>query len=330
MSSNDKPFSEREGFVPPRPVQVMELDKESAARVGETLSRTLPVMRGFPFGLPKENLEEFFAVSREERKRNRFIAALSRGSLEITVSGWGWDDEKLHEEIPRALCRAKGGWRVAFDFCEFVIAKWDDIIAEKEHQLWEAEERGSKASGEIRERLQRKRGRRAAVVSGVNKTLEQMNVGYRLLEKTGRFSAVTSPVEMGAVDDAHVALAPFPAAQSHMQKAVSLFSDRKKPDYANTVKESISAVESLVKEFTGKKMGPGLEKLRRGGFFPHSAFAEALKKHYGFASDAGGIRHAADGKSLEPDADTARFTLVTCAAFVNYMTARKSRESDSA
>ena len=336
MTNHGKPFSVREGLVPSRPVQIMGLDRETSARVGDVMGQFLPEMRGCSEG----SVKEFFGISREEYKHGCFHATMAREMLEITVSGGHLHDEKLMREIPIALCRAKGGWRVAFDFCECVIHWQDNIIVEGKRRLREVKKCEAKDGknthplGErflaesIRERLQQDQYDRSVAIAFINETLERMNVGYRLLEKTGRFSAVTSPVEMGAVDDAQVA--PFPAAREHMQKAVSLFSDRKKPDYANSIKESISAVESLVKEFTGKKMGPGLEKLRRDGFFPHSAFAEALKKHYGFASDAGGIRHAADGKSLEPDADTARFMLVTCAAFVNYMTARKSRESDSA
>lgn len=57
------------------------------------------------------------------------------------------------------------------------------------------------------------------------------------------------------------------------------------------MKESISAVEALVKQVTGTKdtFGAALKKL---GVDAHPAFVEACSKIYGYTSDADGIRHA--------------------------------------
>lgn len=40
-------------------------------------------------------------------------------------------------------------------------------------------------------------------------------------------------------------------ANIHLTKALSLLSDRNKPDYRNSIKESISAVEATCKSLTG-------------------------------------------------------------------------------
>ncbi len=53
----------------------------------------------------------------------------------------------------------------------------------------------------------------------------------------------------------------------------------------------------------------------------HPALREAFKKLYGYTSDAGGIRHALlDESNL--DFEDAKFMLVSCSAFVNYLRAK--------
>ena len=193
------------------------------------------------------------------------------------------------ESLEREWLNARGdSWFKFYDLCEFLVAE-------------------SPNGAEI-----------AAAIQG---ELDRMgNVGCRLFD--GKFVPVHSPEEAKEVERA--VAAPFPAARTHMQNAIAAFADRERPDYANAVKEAIHAAASVARELTGeKKVGAAVDKLHRDGVLPHGAFAKALKSHYGFASDAGGIRHEAVGGLLEPDAETARFLLVTCAAFVNYMTARK-------
>jgi len=116
---------------------------------------------------------------------------------------------------------------------------------------------------------------------------------------------------------------PFDSARGHLKKALAHFSNRENPDYENSIKESISAVESVAKEVTGDSKATLGELANRLNI--HPAFRGGLKKLYGFTSDAGGIRHADDsskpGKYLKPDQATARFMLVTCSAFVNYIIA---------
>ena len=55
-----------------------------------------------------------------------------------------------------------------------------------------------------------------------------------------------------------------------MQKALELYSDRQKPDYENSVKESISSVESMCSIITGLSggaatLGNTLKKLKENG-----------------------------------------------------------------
>jgi len=53
----------------------------------------------------------------------------------------------------------------------------------------------------------------------------------------------------------------------------------------------------------------------------HPALREALEKLYGYAGDDDGIRHALSDKS-DLDSHDAKFMLVACSAFVNYLRGR--------
>jgi len=158
-----------------------------------------------------------------------------------------------------------------------------------------------------------------AFVDGCNMALAQENSAYRIVDKY--VMEITSEQEVAEIEAA--LKIPFDSARGHLEKALARLSDRENPDYENSIKESISAVESVAKEVTGDSkttLGQLVDSIDL-----HPAFRGGLKKLYGFTSDAGGIRHADDsskpGKYLKPDQTTARFMLVTCSAFVNYIIA---------
>jgi len=89
-------------------------------------------------------------------------------------------------------------------------------------------------------------------------------------------------------------------------------------------------VESIAKEITKEHSGTLGQLTSRLEL--HPAFEQGLKHLYGFTSDAPGVRHAGDScksNNYPPeDQDTARFILVTCSAFVNYIIARNQATQD--
>lgn len=106
---------------------------------------------------------------------------------------------------------------------------------------------------------------------------------------------------------------------THIRRALELFSDRESPDYRNSIKESISAVESLVAKTTGEKgtLGQLIKKLE-DEIGLHPALRSAFDKLYGYTSDEGGIRHALlEAKTIQ--FEDAKFFLVVCSAFINYV-----------
>lgn len=115
----------------------------------------------------------------------------------------------------------------------------------------------------------------------------------------------------------------YESVSKHMHKALELYSDRQKPDYENSVKESISAVEAMCCIITGAEggtatLGNTLKTLKNYGIKIHPAMEGAFIKLYGYTSDSGGIRHGSIEFVNVPGED-AKYMMVSCAAFVNYL-----------
>ena len=57
----------------------------------------------------------------------------------------------------------------------------------------------------------------------------------------------------------------------------------------------------------------------------HPVLEAAFEKLYGYTSDASGIRHAGQIDGPEATFDEAKFMLVACSGFVNYLKGTNSR-----
>lgn len=100
-----------------------------------------------------------------------------------------------------------------------------------------------------------------------------------------------------------------------------MLSDKKKPDYRNSIKESISAVESLAKIITKNDkttLGQALKEIESKHNIP-SSLKTAFSALYGYTSDEGGIRHSLIETGVTVDIEEARFMLIACSAFINYL-----------
>ena len=134
---------------------------------------------------------------------------------------------------------------------------------------------------------------------------------------------ITSEEEIASVEEAIDVGDQFKTVSLHMKQALDLFADRKSPDYRNSIKESISAVESMCKLIAGDDgatLGTALKKLEDKVAL-HPALKKAFDSLYGYTSDQGGIRHALLEES-DLNFEDAQFRLVTCSAFINYLKAK--------
>jgi hypothetical protein len=105
--------------------------------------------------------------------------------------------------------------------------------------------------------------------------------------------------------------------------AARMLGDREDPDYRNSVKEAISAVEGVVNIVGGKKATLGTA-IKKADPKIHKAFADGLSKLYGWTSDDSGIRHALMDESTV-ELEDAQFMLVLCSGFVSFLVAKAAR-----
>ncbi len=162
---------------------------------------------------------------------------------------------------------------------------------------------------------------RDGFMAACNQVLERELSGYRFVNR--RISPVSTDVEIEAIERALRDSQPIAPVHIHLTTALNFLADRGSPDYRNSIKESISAVEALCVLIAGDPkatLGSALSVVeKRVGL--HGALKGAFSQLYGYTSDASGIRHALlDVPNLEL-AD-AQFMLVSCSGFVTYLLAK--------
>ncbi|WP_285315415.1 AbiJ-NTD4 domain-containing protein [Stenotrophomonas maltophilia] len=156
------------------------------------------------------------------------------------------------------------------------------------------------------------------LIPSINLALAREMSGYRLINSM--FSRITDTQEISNIEEAlNRKDAPL-GATLHLRTALALMSDRVNPDYRNSIKESISAVESIAKHLTNNpkaSLGDALLVIEKKGEM-HNALRKGLSSLYGYTSDAQGIRHALLDETDLTFVD-AKFMLVACSGFVNFM-----------
>ena len=186
-------------------------------------------------------------------------------------------------------------WFEAYDFVEFICLNYSSVA---KHTNWD------------KTRLQ----------AVFNKIFEEELSGYRFL--AGELVPISNVAEVNAIESA-IELSSrtgLAGAHAHIVTALQLLGKRPEPDYRNSVKEAISAVESVSKQLaapSAQGLAGALDEL--GKKLPlHGALRSAFLKLYGYTSDESGIRHAILD---EPNVgfDEAKYMAVVCSAFVNYL-----------
>lgn len=160
--------------------------------------------------------------------------------------------------------------------------------------------------------------RRYTATSMYNSVFEQEYVGYRII--SGEARPITDEIEVDAIEEA--LSNEQEEVTQHIDKALGFLSDRESPDYANSIKESISAVERMCSIIVGKstRLGEALKLLEKKGVSIHPQLAVAFDKLYSYTNGASGIRHAGQLGGQDSTFEEAKFMLVSCCAFVNYLT----------
>ena len=156
----------------------------------------------------------------------------------------------------------------------------------------------------------------------LNSCMQAENSAYRIVDD--EVVEITNEHEIEAIESALDK--GIKATRSHLSRALDLLSDRKDPDYRNSIKESVSAVEAACRVLTGMPkaiLGDCIKVIKKKGNI-HLAFEQALLKLYGYTNDEGGIRHALTEDGVVPEYSDAKFMLVACSAFVNFIWTKAS------
>jgi hypothetical protein len=179
-------------------------------------------------------------------------------------------------------------WNEVYDFLEFVVKHYE--------------------------------GTRRRLAEILNVILARELSGYRFVD--GVLVDVTSKDELQMLEEA-LADTRFSGTSAHLKRALELYASRESPDYRNSIKESISAVEAIarvVAENPKATLGDALKAIEKRGKL-HQSLKEGFLKIYGYTSDEGGIRHA---MLDEPQitANDAKYFLLSCTSFCNYLKAQ--------
>lgn len=156
-------------------------------------------------------------------------------------------------------------------------------------------------------------------VALLNSEFERLNFAYRIVNY--EIVEITSEQEIKAIEKA-IESSPQ-NVKMHLNSALEKLAQRPNGDYRNSIKESISAVEAFCREKTGENtLGKALSKLEKKNIIIPQSLKSAFSKLYEYTNHADtGIRHALmdDEGKYTPTADEALFMLVSCSAFINYL-----------
>lgn len=159
-------------------------------------------------------------------------------------------------------------------------------------------------------------------IEEVEKIFREENVNYKIIGEN-----ITDIIEEYEIMEVEETLNnPYNIVKKHYSKAIEkLYKDR---DFDNSIKESISSVEAMCQILTGNNkatLGDALKLLKDK---IHPAMKSAFEKLYGYTSDANGIRHSnglGEGKSTFEEA---KYMLISCSAFVNYLKENFNNEEE--
>jgi hypothetical protein len=212
-----------------------------------------------------------------------------RCNLDIFAENWFLNESRIKKELLDKYDKLK--WHHVYDYLEMYL----DAISKK-----------------------------SVFSKRINKLLEQHNSAYRIVNN--KVCPISDEQELSEVSEA--CISGQKAIDFHMNKAVEIFSNKVTKDYPNTIKEAICAVEAavnIVNGTEGKTLGDALKQLDKKKKLPET-LKSAFEKLYGYTNEKdSGIRHALiNDAKYPPDFADAKFMLVACSAFINYLMQRNT------
>jgi len=164
------------------------------------------------------------------------------------------------------------------------------------------------------------------IISDISNVLIRECSAYRLINE--EFVPISNEEHIKSIQEVldSTSTGKLIGVSTHIKTALTLMSDKTNPDYRNSIKESISALESLCIIISGKPkatLGNALSALN-SKIELHKSLEKSFCQLYGYTSDGDGIRHGMlDIPTL--DQEDAIYMLVSCSSFINYLMVKASK-----
>jgi AbiJ N-terminal domain 4 len=199
-------------------------------------------------------------------------------------------------------------------FSYFKEDKWFNIFELFEFILNSSEKLNAKISYDV-------------LIKNINIALQSEKSGYRLVDNF--FSKIIDVYELKSIEEAlNTDEKMFNPGKIHLKQAFRHLCDKRHPDYKNSIKESICSIESACKNITNKQnasLGEALNFLKKNDKTNiHKGLNSAFDKLYGYTCSENGIRHALFDENDNVTFDEAKFMLVACCAFFNYLKSKSA------
>lgn len=179
---------------------------------------------------------------------------------------------------------------------EFKRLSWDEVYSFIEFTLQSLKNQNQKQN----------------LINRLNNVFSEEGVQYKIID-----NQVVTLLNETEADEILITQNSNNTASGHITKSIELFNKRPVPDYSNSIKESISAVEAISREITGNDSAILSDAIKKMGL--HSALEQGITKIYAWTSDEGGIRHSFKNTASDYGESDARYLLVLCSALVNFL-----------
>ena len=282
-------FSERFGYSPVRNIQIKSMDKELHISLWNVIQIYFLKHITIPNFVYRRDGNNFYYIFRNEI--------------------WSQHLKKVVDDLKDSTLRTQFreiyfynlDWYKVYDLLEYIVNKFPPEIS-----------------------LTNKNYKKNKFIENCNSVLKRENSAYRIVGE--KITPITSEVEIQEIEEALEDDDYFKLVSIHIKDALKFLSDREEPNYRNSIKESISAVEAMCQiiiQNTNTTLGKALKKIE-DHIKIQGALKNAFSQLYGYTSNEGGIRHALLDES-HIDLEDAKFMLVSCSAFTNYLKVKISK-----
>jgi hypothetical protein len=263
------------------------------------LAKNVPIIQTDGMNIELRNSIWNFLHSLYESRHDWWIPvtkSVAEFFLKVPVDELPYEDHRCMRWLKDHFYKLK--WYEVYNLVEFIVENHQEMIGYPEHS---------------REELEK-------IFDFI---FERELSGYRFI--LGVLSPISNPAEVAEISGAIEATArtSLDGAHEHLCTALMLLGKKPEPDYRNSIKEAISAVESISNQLSGgsaQGLSGALDELAKY-IDIHGALKAGFIKLYGYTSDESGIRHAILEQPTVGFAE-AKYMIVSCSAFVNYLTAK--------